>query len=123
MLDSVEVFYDAAHPDIFVHVANLSAQAGAGAVPEDVVLLGEAQPVSGWQLQGSFYSGSGYWSPGGDLPAPLSDHQVQPTLLQYRPHLPGAPARVAQSILGCCIGADQARFIARGFLCKITGYS
>ena len=64
VLDSVEVFYDAAHPDIYVHVANMTAQTGNGSVPEDVVLLGETQPVSGWQLQGSFYSGSGYWSPG-----------------------------------------------------------
>ena len=70
VLSSVEVFYDAAHPDIYVHVANVTAQNGVQTVPEDVALLGETQPVSGWQLQGSFYSGSGYWTAGGDMPAP-----------------------------------------------------
>lgn len=80
MRDSVEVFYDSVHPDIFVHIQQpgtlLGSALGAGPNTSEVLLLSTSNALGGYQAAGSLYRGSGYWSLGQNLPQALSDLNV-----------------------------------------------
>lgn len=79
MLDSVEVFYDSDHPDVFLHIQQADAQpTGAAPNSSQVLLLTTTAAVNGYTSAGSLHRGSGYWGAGENIPKPLSDLNVRP---------------------------------------------
>lgn len=76
-LDTVEVFYDSDHPDVFIHIQSPGAALnGPAPNSSQVLLLTTTSAVNGYSKAGSLYRGSGYWAQGQDLPQALSDLSV-----------------------------------------------
>ncbi|KAK9803074.1 hypothetical protein WJX73_007021 [Symbiochloris irregularis] len=75
-LASVEVYYDADHPSVYVHTRNPNQQIASVSNATQVLLLPSTQKVPGYTNLGSVTSGGGYWIDTPEMPASLSDISV-----------------------------------------------
>ena len=76
-LSSVEVFYDADHPSVYVHTRDPDVQVSSVSNATQVLLLPSTQKVQGFTNLGSVTSGGGYWIQQPTMPAAISDLTVR----------------------------------------------